>query len=253
MTNILRCFKHLFAAYITKCISIIFDYVRQRHISVVSVWPRVQVTFCILRLFFSLRWKMEMRSMIWCYHHQLKSFHLACVLRRLLRAARQTTPLAVCPTCFSTASLRFLFHGCSVCRSLLSHGTSYHYRSSHVGEKEIIVVNFLFALMLMQLWWNQKPELLAFSLIFFFFKYRTTDTDTSYCFRAPMSRTAHSVPFFPLGDYNGQHTDKSTHSYNCKMLWGPQKYSTLWDAEGHCGCLQIIKDKPWWSEQGASS
>lgn len=87
----------------------------------VCVWPRVQVTFCILKatpvwvllwgFFFSLRWKMEMRSMIWCYHHQLKSFHIACICRRLLRAAWQTTPLAVCPVCFSTASLRFPIHG----------------------------------------------------------------------------------------------------------------------------------------------
>lgn len=118
MTNILRRFKHLFAAYITKCISIISDYVRQRHISVVClcaclcvcVWPRVQVTFCILKatpvwvllwgFFFSLRWKMEMWSVICCYHHQLKSFHAACIFRCLLRAAWQTTPLAVCPVFF---------------------------------------------------------------------------------------------------------------------------------------------------------
>lgn len=128
MTNILRCFKHLFAAYITKCISIISDYVRQRHISVVClcaclcvcVWPRVQVTFCILKatpvwvllwgFFFSLRWKMEMWSMICCYHHQLKSFHAACIFRCLLRAAWQTTPLAVCPVFFP---LRFPSHGWS--------------------------------------------------------------------------------------------------------------------------------------------
>lgn len=157
-----------------------------------------------------------------------------------------------CLSAFPFPRLVVLGVALSVCRSLISRATSYRYRSAHVGEKEIILVNFLFALMLMQLWWNQKLEWVAFSLIFFF-KHRTTDTDTSYCFRAPMSRTVHFVPFFPLGDYNGQHTDKSTHSYNCKMLWRPQKYSTLWDAEGHCGSLQIIKDKPWWSEQDALS
>lgn len=61
------------------------------------------------------------------------------------------------PRFFSTASLRFPSHGWSssewhyLSASLLSRATSYHYRSAHVGEKEIILVNFLFALMLMQL------------------------------------------------------------------------------------------------------
>lgn len=94
--------------------------------------------------------------MICCYHHQLKSFHAACIFRCLLRAAWQTTPLAVCPVffplplCVSLPTAGRPRSGI-ICRSLLSRATSYHYRSAHVGEKEIILVNFLFALMLMQL------------------------------------------------------------------------------------------------------
>lgn len=200
-TNILRCFKHLFAAYITKCISIISDYVRQRHISVVFVCVSVCVITCTgdflhfesnthvsvaLRLFFLPQMKNGNAVYDLVLPSSAKIFprsvHLSpSFTSRLADDPTRRLPRLFfhCLSAFPDPRLDVLGVALSVCRSLLSHATSYHYRSAHVGEIEIILINFLFALMLMQLWWNQKPEWLALSLIFIFFKYRTTDTDTS--------------------------------------------------------------------------
>lgn len=172
MTNILRCFKHLFAAYITKCISIISDYVRQRHISVVCLCAClcVCVTTCTgdflhfesntcvsvaLRLFFLSQMKNGNVVYDLLLPSSAKIFPRSVHLSLSFTSRLADDPARRLPRFFSTAfpfpRLVVLGVALSVCRSLLSRATSYHYRSAHVGEKEIILVNFLFALMLMQL------------------------------------------------------------------------------------------------------
>lgn len=129
MTNILRCFKHLFAAYITKCISIISDYVRQRHISVVClcaclcvcVWPRVQVTFCILkatpvwvlRLFFLSQMKNGNVVYDLLLPSSAKIFPRSVHLSLSFTSRLADDPARRLPRFFSTASLRFPSHGWS--------------------------------------------------------------------------------------------------------------------------------------------
>lgn len=130
MTNILRCFKHLFAAYITKCISIISDYVRQRHISVVCLCAClcVCVTTCTgdflhfesntcvsvaLRLFFLSQMKNGNVVYDLLLPSSAKIFPRSVHLSLSFTSRLADDPARRLPRFFSTASLRFPSHGWS--------------------------------------------------------------------------------------------------------------------------------------------